>query len=46
MISQSLHFEITGNDATRLIQACQQLGMQSAQAVTMALKAKYANQAK
>ena len=32
MISQSLHFEITGNDATRLIQACQQLGIQPAQA--------------
>ncbi|MFO1383943.1 MAG: hypothetical protein U1E91_03160 [Moraxella sp.] len=24
MINQSLHFEITGNDAARLIQACQQ----------------------
>ena len=32
MINQSLHFEITGNDATRLIQACQQLGIQPAQA--------------
>ena len=32
MIHQSLHFEITGNDATRLIQACQQLGIQPAQA--------------
>ncbi len=32
MINQSLHFEITGSDATRLIQACQQLGIQPAQA--------------
>lgn len=32
MINQALHFEITGNDATRLIQACQQLGIQPAQA--------------
>ena len=33
MINQSLHFEITGNDSTRLIQqACQQLGIQPAQA--------------
>lgn len=32
MINQSLHFEITGNDATRLIQACQQLVIQPAQA--------------
>lgn len=32
MINQSLHFEITGNDATQLIRACQQLGIQPAQA--------------
>ena len=44
MINQSLHFEITGNDATCLIQACQQLGIQPAQTVIIALKVKYGNQ--